>query len=128
MPFLIYAVVTSSQVLRLLILAIVAVAVILLKSLSLAIGLVLAGACCLDGIALAIFLLISIVGVSAVDLSYFTDRLDFSYANENLSMLVYRQGSELMGKSLTDTWGGGLDSSGWVSPISSPCPVISSMP
>jgi len=108
MPFLIYAVVTSSQALRLVILAVVAVAVILLKSLSLAIGLVLAGACCLDGIALAIFLLISIVGVSVVDLSYFTDRLDFSYANENLSMLVYRQGAELIGKSLTETWGWGI--------------------
>lgn len=108
MPFLIYGAVTAGPVLRLVILAIAAVMVILLKSLSLAVGLILAGACCLDGVALAIFLLSAVTGLSMLDLTYFTDRLDFAYGNQNLSMLVYRQGLELIQISLEETRGWGI--------------------
>ncbi|WP_375288083.1 hypothetical protein [Sphingomonas sp.] len=108
MPFLIYGAVTAGPVLRLIILAVAAIMVILLKSLSLAVGLILAGACCLNGIALAIFLLSAFAGLSMLDLTYFTDRLDFAYGNQNLSMLVYRQGLELIQTSLEETGGWGI--------------------
>lgn len=108
MPFLIYATVTANKVLRLVILAITAALVILLKSLSLAVGLILAGACSLGGVALVVFLMVSIAGLGVLDLTYFTDRLDFTYGNQNLSMLVYRQGLELIQTSLTETSGAGI--------------------
>lgn len=108
MPFLIYATVTTNKVLRLVILAVTAALVILLKSLSLAVGLILAGACSLGGAALVVFLILSFAGLGVLDLTYFTDRLDFTYGNQNLSMLVYRQGIELIQTSLIETNGAGI--------------------
>lgn len=108
MPFLIYAAVTANRIMRLVILAITAALVVLLKSLSLAVGLILVGACCLDGVVLVVFLLMSFTGLGMLDLTYFTDRLDFAYGNQNLSMLVYRQGIELIQTSLVETSGWGI--------------------
>jgi hypothetical protein len=115
MPFLIYSVVTANPVVKMIILAVSATLVILLKSLSLALGLILAAACGLGTAALSGFLVVALASLSMLDLTYFTDRIDFSYANENLSMLVYRQGIELMGASLADTsgWGTGFQRLGF---------------
>jgi hypothetical protein len=108
MPVLLYAVVTTSRTVRLIILAVTAAAAVLLKSLSLVVGLILAGACSLEGLALVSFLLAALATIQLLNLRYFTDRLDFAYGNDNLSMLVYRQGVELIQKSLAETTGWGI--------------------
>lgn len=68
-------------------------------------------------LAAAISLPVTILGVSAfglvslaglVDLTYFTDRIDFSLNTTNLSTLVYIQGWQLLDEAIRNTSGWGL--------------------
>ncbi len=107
-PFLIYRSVRSSLPVRLAWLAAGMVLALLLQSLSLVVAVALAAACCLSGSILAA----AFVGLSAIvgylDISYFTDRLDFSTHTTNVSTLVYIQGYELIGTALRETLGWGI--------------------
>ena len=52
---------------------------------------------------------VAFVGAASVDLSYYTDRLDFDWANStNLSSLVYVQGWQMLQESLQRTHGWGI--------------------
>ncbi len=107
-PFLIYQCVRSSLPVRLAWLAIALLLALLLQSLSLVVAVGLAAACCLSFSLLAG----ALVGLSAVigylDISYFTDRLDFSVNTTNVSTLVYIQGLELVEAGLRKTAGLGI--------------------
>ncbi|MEH3124149.1 MAG: hypothetical protein PGN16_19645 [Sphingomonas phyllosphaerae] len=107
-PFLVYRVVRSSLIVRITWLGIAMLLALLLQSLSLVIGVAVAAACCLSGP----ILISALIGLSAVigylDISYFTDRLDFSTNTTNVSTLVYIQGYELIGTSLKETFGWGI--------------------
>lgn len=108
MPFFIDAAVRSSRVVRWAWLAIVALIVLLLQSLSLAVGLVIMAICSLGPAELIAFLVAGIVGLQFIDLSYYTQRLDISYTSTNLSALVYLQGIELIQEALEKTHGWGI--------------------
>ena len=108
MPFLVYAVTTANSVWRIIILGLVTVIVLALQSLSLAVGVLLAAVCSLRTRWLAVFLFVAGLILATLDLSYFTDRLDFSYGNDNLSTLVYRQGIEISAIALEETRGWGI--------------------
>lgn len=107
-PFLIYRSVRSSLPVRLIWLGAGMILALLLQSLSLVVAVALAAACCLSGWILAV----ALVGLSAIvgylDISYFTDRLDFSTHTTNVSTLVYIQGYELIVTALKETWGWGI--------------------
>lgn len=107
-PLWLYLVAIAGKMQRLILLAIMAGLALLLKSLSLAVAVLVLAVVTLQGGLLVCFLIISGVGLSLLDLTYFTDRLDFSYQNQNLSMLVYRQGWELILTSLSETRGWGI--------------------
>lgn len=79
-----------------------------LESLSLAAGTTLAAVITLPLIQLALGMLIAPLLLLSVDLSYFTDRLDFGHQTTNLSALVYIQGQELIFDSLERTGGWGI--------------------
>ncbi|WP_322966093.1 hypothetical protein [Sphingomonas fuzhouensis] len=108
MPFFIDAAVRSSRLMRWAWLGVVALIVLLLKSLSLSVGLVIMAICSLGPAELIAFLIAGIVGLQFIDLSYYTQRLDISYTSTNLSALVYLQGTELIQEALEKTHGWGI--------------------
>lgn len=108
MPFFIDAAVRSSRIVRWAWLGVVALIVLLLQSLSLAVGLVIMAACSLGPAELIGFLIAGVVGLQFIDLSYYTQRLDISYSSTNLSALVYLQGVELIQEALEKTRGWGI--------------------
>lgn len=64
---------------------------------------------------LGISFAVMIIGSASLDLSYYTDRLDFDWANStNLSALVYVQGWQMLGEALhkSHTWGLGFQQLG----------------
>lgn len=107
-PFLIYRAVRSSLPVRIAWLGAAMLLALLLQSLSLVVGVAAAAACCLSGPILAA----AFIGLSGVvgylDISYFTDRLDFSTNTTNVSTLVYIQGYESIVTSLKETYGWGI--------------------
>ncbi|KQM36616.1 hypothetical protein ASE59_15065 [Sphingomonas sp. Leaf10] len=107
-PFLIYQCVRSSLPMRIGWLVIALAIAVLLESLSLVVAVGVAAACCLPPAILGA----GLVAVSAVagylDISYYTDRLDFSSNTTNISTLVYIQGYELTQAALERTGGWGI--------------------
>lgn len=94
-PFIIYLAVRSKLVARYSVILISLALALLLQNLSLLVCTLLGALIRAD----RILVLLSIAGAplaaNYIDLSYFTDRLDFSYGTTNLSTLVYLQGLEL---------------------------------
>ena len=94
-----------------------AVAILVLESLTLAVGLALILVVCLRGsLAIVALALVAVVAASTIhlDLAYFTDRLDFSGGSQNVSTLVWLQGWQLAGEALAATrqWGVGFQQLG----------------
>ncbi|MGB3470876.1 MAG: hypothetical protein WBA51_08660 [Erythrobacter sp.] len=108
MPFFVYSVTVANPLWRLSMLAVATAIVLALQSLSLGVGVIIAAVCCLRSTWLTLFLLVAGLILASLDLSYFTDRLDFSYGNDNLSTLVFRQGVEISMIALAETKGWGI--------------------
>lgn len=107
-PLLLAFCVNSNLPRRCAALVIVLLIAYLIESLSLVVGTLLVAALCLPTAwtLVAGTLIFAVVGV--LDLSYFTDRLDLSQSNSNLSVLVYIQGWDLAGEGIARTNGWGL--------------------
>lgn len=107
-PVLFYLAVSSSLWLRLMWLALTLALALILSNLTLLVVALLAAVISLPVTVLGAgaFLALSYAGL--VDLTYFTDRIDFSLSTTNLSTLVYIQGWQLLDESITNTWGWGL--------------------
>jgi hypothetical protein len=107
-PFLVYQCVRSSLPLRILWLIVALVLALLLESLSLVVAVGVAAACCLPSILFVVGIAAASAAASYLDISYYTDRLDFSIGTTNISTLVYIQGFELTGAALQRTAGWGI--------------------
>lgn len=107
-PFAIFLAVQSNLIVRYGVLSILLFFALTLQNISLIAGAVLAGFASLAGWQLFLFVLSSGALLSFLDLSYFTDRLDFSYTTQNLSTLVYIQGTELGQIAMERTYGWGI--------------------
>ncbi|PTM47980.1 hypothetical protein C8J24_1387 [Sphingomonas aerolata] len=108
LPFFIDATVRSPRLIRWVWLGTMAVIVLLLQSLSLAVGLAIAAVCSLGLAELIAFLIAALVATQFIDLSYYVERLDIGYSSTNLSSLVYLQGIELIQEALETTRGWGI--------------------
>lgn len=113
-PLLIFCCATANNALRLILLLLFAIAALWIENLTLMVVVFLAAACSLNWIYLAIFVVFAISSAAVIDITYFLDRIDLVNTT-NLSALVYRQGFELMAKSLHDTgwWGIGFQRLGF---------------
>lgn len=107
-PFLLFVCTNRKIAARLLILLSALAIAYLLESLSLVVGVILVGLITLPIPYLAAGAAAFAVMVSALDITYFTDRLDLSYSSSNLSVLVYLQGWELASDSVARTSGWGI--------------------
>lgn len=107
-PVLIYLCVSAPLWLRLVWLTATLTLALLLANLTLMFVVLLAAAVSLPLLVLAPSLVAAISFASLLDLSYFTDRIDFTLTSRNLSTLVYIQGWQLLEESLRDTMGWGL--------------------
>lgn len=109
MPIYTYTCVAATTSRRLALLAAGLILVVALESLTLAIGWALIAMICVRGLVIpAIITGAAIALVGVLDLSYFTDRLDFSNSTQNLSTLVYLQGWQLASEALAATSGWGV--------------------
>lgn len=79
-----------------------------LKNLSLAVGTTLVALVTLPLLQIAIGAIVAPMILLSIDLSYFTDRLDFTTQTTNLSTLVYIQGWELVIDSMKRSLGWGI--------------------
>lgn len=107
-PVLIFLCVSSPLWLRLIWLGAGVVLALLLANLTLMVAVLLAAIVSLPLIILIPTLLAAVSFASLLDLSYFTDRINFTLTSNNLSTLVYLQGWQLLDESLRNTLGWGL--------------------
>jgi hypothetical protein len=83
----------------------------ILENLTLVVDCFLVAAICMRGLLLvpvALLLGLIVAELELVDLSYYSGRLDFSEDTQNLSTIIYIQGWQLIGESLTNSNGWGL--------------------
>jgi len=106
-PLLLYTCVVASGRRRLFVLLLGTLVALILQNLTLVVGLVVVTSVCLSRRVLPL-LLIAGLAILQMDLSYYSDRLDFSGDIQNLSNLVYVQGWQLMYESLSQSNGWGL--------------------
>lgn len=106
-PLLMHTCVSLSERRRLLMLLMGAGVALTLKNLTLVIGLVLVTCMCLSRRVLPL-VLVAALAISQMDLSYYTARIDFSGEVQNLSNLVYIQGWQQIGESVSKSNGWGL--------------------
>lgn len=120
-PFLLHACVTVSGWKRYAWIALGFIIAYLNQSLTLVVGSILVAIICLPVFQTVAAAVVSTLLFQYVDLDYFTSRLDFGTTSRNLSNLVYRQGWELLGDSISRTggWGIGFQQLGSV-PFDSP--------
>jgi hypothetical protein len=104
-PFLIYASVTSSQKERILYIGITLVEALLLQNLTLLVGCLFTASISLKRRHIIMSLCILVPLLLVLDLSYYTERLDFSEETKNLSSLVFLQGWQFISESLYLTSG-----------------------
>jgi hypothetical protein len=104
-PFLIFACVSSSSRKRLLYIGIALTEALLLQNLTFLVGCLFAAAISLRRRHVGVLILVLIPVLLLLDLSYYTDRVNFSGEVQNLSSLVYLQGWQLIEESLTLTHG-----------------------
>lgn len=115
-PFIIYLAVRANVLARYGVLLTTLALALLLQNLSLLVCGLLAALIRADRVVVLPLLAASPLAANYIDLSYFTDRLDFSYGTTNLSTLVYLQGLELAegGLRTTNLWGIGYQQLGVV--------------
>ena len=91
------------------------------RSLTMMVGVAVAGVICLPVYGLIGVSAIAVLSVPLMNIRYFTDRLDFDAGVKNLSSLVYREGWELFGDAITRSsgWGVGFQQLGYA-PFRSP--------
>jgi hypothetical protein len=120
-PVLLFVCARSYIAFRLVALFSVLVIAFFLESLSLVVGVILVAVVTLPIVYLALAAAGLSVAVGILDVTYFASRLNFSYDSQNLSVLVYLQGWELMLSSVKRTlgWGLGFQQLGF-GPIDSP--------
>jgi hypothetical protein len=110
-PFLIYAtILQASELRRVIILFVIGAAIVYLQSLTLLVGwlLVLIVTVKQRLMLISSLLLISVFFFVFGDLTYYFDRISIDEASDNLSVLVYMQGMQMMVHSLTGTSGLGI--------------------
>lgn len=110
MPFLLYRCVTARASHKVLWLAGALAMAVVVQNLTLLVGSLLVGVVSLRLRSLLLWGVVGLALASTLDLSYFQSRVDVSddTAQQNLSLLVYFQGWQLMGEALTSTHGWGL--------------------
>lgn len=107
-PLFIYCCVATTRLTRSCLLLLGLAITLLLQSLTLGAGWVIAALVCASGTVL-IFVAVSLLAYAAkADLSYYTDRLDFSGNIQNLSNLVFVQGWQMVAESLNRSAGIGI--------------------
>jgi hypothetical protein len=104
-PFLVDACANASKAHKLLWLGGTLILAYVLQSLSLVVGIILAGLVCLPLSQLLAGGALLLVVLGLVDIEYFTERLDLSESSGNLSSLVYLQGWDLVEESFARTKG-----------------------
>lgn len=107
-PLMLHACVTNRGFYRYVWLATGLGLTIALQSLSLAVGVAIAGLLTLSIAELALLFVIILGVIGAIDISYFADRLDFNSHTKNISTLVYLEGLELASDAFHRTGGWGL--------------------
>lgn len=108
-PLLIDGCVRARPVGRLLLLLTGFVIAYLLQSLSLLIVVAMTSAISLPIVRLGIIAaILAVVSLTLLDLTYFIERVSSDEGAQNISRLVYVQGWELIGGSLSDSWGWGV--------------------
>lgn len=107
-PWLLFACVTSTPWPRLLYLGAAFIIALCLQNLTLVALLLVVTFICLPPRYFVLFILIVVPAALSQDLTYYTDRLDFSAENENLSTLVFLQGWEMIGEAWERSAGIGL--------------------
>ena len=107
-PMLMYCCVVSRGHRRLVLLLLGAAVAGALQNLTLMAGCLLVACVCLRSLALPVMVVALGLFATQMDLSYYTERLDFSGEVQNLSNLVYVQGWQLVGESLKRSNGWGL--------------------
>ncbi|WP_419816371.1 hypothetical protein [Glacieibacterium sp.] len=115
MPVYTYVCIAASLPRRLALLGLGLVLILMLESLTLAVGWVVVVLSCTRGLTIPAVIAALLVGaLSVVDLSYFVDRLDFSGGSQNLSTLVWLQGWQLTDEAfrITSGWGAGFQQLG----------------
>ena len=109
MPFLLYRCVTARSSHKVLWLAGSIAIALVVQNLTLLVGSMLVGVVSLRIRSLILWGAVAVALASVLDLSYFQSRVDVSDdAQQNLSLLVYFQGWQLMGEALANTHGWGL--------------------
>lgn len=114
-PILAYCAVTANRVARAVYLGIVLIIFVLLQSLTMASGWLLVAIVCARGFFVpSITAAMGWLAYTYVDLQYYLDRLDIGQDSGNISNLIYFQGWELIGESLTNShyWGLGFQQLG----------------
>lgn len=120
-PFLIYHCVRSPLIWKIILLTIALAIAYFLESLSLVTAVMVAALCSLSGPLLIAGMVSGAIVIANINVSYFTDRLDFTVNSGNLSVLVYIQGVELIEAAVHETqgWGIGFQQLG-VAPLNVP--------
>lgn len=108
LPFVIFMVLYEKGWRRFAIVASVLMLALWVESLTLLSGLVLVALLAFSRRHLLLFLITIYLTYYVADLSYFTDRLNFSESNNHLSVLAYIQGWERAAQNLHDTYGMGV--------------------
>ena len=114
LPFFLYYCVTSRGSVRLLALSAGLLAALTLQNLTMLSAVAVTILVCARPVLLALLAVPLLLAVPALDLQYFSARLDFSPESDNLSALVFVQGWQLIGESLTSSrfWGLGFQQLG----------------
>lgn len=107
-PVLIFMCVSAPLWLRLIWLGIGMALALLLMNLTLMVAVLLAAVVSLPLLILIPIIFAAVSFASLLDLTYFTDRIDFTLTSTNLSTLVYIQGWQLLDESLRNSMGWGL--------------------
>lgn len=105
-PMLIAACCTSSNHLRILFIGLAVAETVILQNLTMVVGCFIAALTCLPLRYLLLLLLVP--SIAALDLTYYTERINFSEENTNISALVFLQGWQLILEAWDKTHGFGL--------------------
>lgn len=107
-PLYMYCCVATTRLIRSFLLLLGLAIVLLLQNLTLGVGWLMVALVCARGAVLLVAAVALLAYAVKADLSYYTDRLDFSGNIVNLSNLVYVQGWQMVAESLSRTAGFGI--------------------
>jgi hypothetical protein len=108
LPFLLYGVVTSSVPRKLAYLGASLVLALLLKNLTLVVGIAFVALIAVSWKRVLLVLPVLALVLAVVDVSYYRDRIQLSASNTNMSALVYMQGWERASLNTEETYGLGV--------------------